>query len=373
MRIGFDMGPITKRRTGVGNFCLSLLRHLLTITTDDESIRGFSASLRPLALDELPPGVSCMSLPVPTRLMYLIWNGLHGPAVDRLLGGVDVYHATNYFLPPTQRARRVLSIYDLAFLSRPEFCSPKVVGPFSRSVRRFVHKADLVIAASENTKQDVVNLLQAPPEKVRVIYGAAGEGVKAAPRDEAVTLLAERFGLEGPFFLFVGTLEPRKNVVGAIRSYLRVADDLPHRLVLLGNLGWNADEIQRELAKPENAGRIVQPGPVADADLSLFYSASEALVFPSHCEGFGLPALEAMACGCPVIASNTTSLPEVCGEAALYRPPEDEEGWADAMRRVVSDPALRSRMIGEGYAQAGRFSWRRCAQQTLEAYREVAR
>ncbi|MCC6699429.1 MAG: glycosyltransferase family 4 protein [Candidatus Hydrogenedentes bacterium] len=373
MRIGFDIGPITKRRTGVGNYCLSLLRHVLLRATSYVSVRGFSASLHSPALDELPPGLSCTWLPVPTRLMYLIWNGLHTPSVDGLLGGLDVYHATNYFLPPVKRAKTVLTIYDLAFVSAPELCSPKVVGPFSRGVRRFVKEADLVIAASESTKRDLVNLLETSPEKVRVIYGAAGEGVRAVSRDEAVSALSRRYGIEGPFFLFVGTLEPRKNVAGAVRSFRRMARDVPHRLVLLGNAGWNADEILREIANPATADRILRPGPAPDEDLGLFYSAAEALVFPSFCEGFGLPALEAMACGCPVIASNTSSLPEVCGEAALYCAPADEEGLAAAMLRVVSDGDLRSRMINDGQTQARRFSWSRCAQQTLEAYREVAR
>ncbi|MCC6486410.1 MAG: glycosyltransferase family 4 protein [Candidatus Hydrogenedentes bacterium] len=371
MRIGFDMGPITKCRTGVGNYCLSLLRHMLLRVTSDVSVCGLSASLRPPALDEFPPGLCCRWLPLPTRLMYLIWNGLHTPAADTLLGGVDVYHATNYFLPPVKRAKTVLTIYDLAFVKAPELCSPKVVGPFSRGVARFVRKADLVIAASESTKRDLVNLLGAPEDKVRVVYGAAGEGVRAVPRDEAVSVLARRYGVEGPFFLFVGTLEPRKNVAGAIRAFRRVARDLPHRLVLLGGLGWNTGEIERELANPATEGRILRPGMVPDEDLGLFYSAAEALVFPSFHEGFGLPALEAMACGCPVITSNTSSLPEVCGGAALYCPPADEEGLANAMRRVASDRALRLRMIGDGHVQAGRFSWSGCAQQTLDIYREV--
>lgn len=372
MRIGFDMGPIARRRTGVGNYCLSLLRHLLLRATSDVSICGLSASLRPPALDELPPGLSCRRLPFPTRLMYLIWNGLRAPTADGLLGGVDVYHATNYFLPPVKRARTILTIYDLAFVKTPELCSPRVVGPFSGAIRRFVEEADLVVAATESTKQDLVDLLGATPEKVRVIYGAAGEGVKAVDKEEAVARLSRRYGLDDPFFLCVGTLEPRKNVAGAVRSFRRMASTLPHRFVLLGGLGWNTEEILRELANPATANRILRPGAVPDEDLGLFYSAAEALVFPSFHEGFGLPALEAMACGCPVITSNTSSLPEVCGEAALYCPPADEQGLADAMLRVASDRDLRSRMIDNGYAQADRFSWSRCAQQTLDTYREVA-
>jgi glycosyltransferase involved in cell wall biosynthesis len=348
-----------------------LLNALLELDEAPE-IRGLAVCIHPPVLGPLASRITCRHLPIPARAMYMIWNGLRFPAVETLLGGMDVYHATNYFLPPSRRARRILSIYDLAFLVQPEWSSPKIVGPFSRSVRRFAHEADLLLAASESTRNDIVKLLDVPEDKVRVIYGAANPSLKPVPRDEAQRVVAERFGIRDPYVLFAGTIEPRKNVLGLIRAFRALTKSLPHQLVLAGTVGWNAESTLSAIRDPGLAGKVVLTGFVSFDELSALYSAADVFVFPSFYEGFGLPVLEAMTCGCPVIASNASSLPEVGGDAAMYFDPSDVEGISDAIARVVSDADLRSSMIAAGHDQANRFSWRSCAEATLSAYRELA-
>lgn len=371
MQVGYDMGPITKSRTGVGNFCYSLLEALLDLP-DAPAVKGLATGLGAPSLDALANRVTCRHLPVPTRAMYAIWNAFRFPSVESLIGNLDLYHATNYYLPPSRRGRRVLSIYDLAFLVRPEWCSPKVVGPFSKNIRRFAHEADLLLASSESTKHDIVNLLEVPDEKVRVAYGAANVSLQPVPREEAKQCVAEGFGIRDPYLLFVGTIEPRKNVQGLIRAFRRVAKSLPHRLVLAGSIGWNAGNTPVEFGTPGIADKVTHTGFVTYDELSALYSAADVFVFPSFYEGFGLPVLEAMTCGCPVVTSNASCLPEVGGEAAVYCDPGDEEGLSIAIERVINDRELRASMIAAGYDRVQQFSWRSCAEATLSAYREIA-
>lgn len=371
MRIGLDVTALRPTRTGVGQYVYYLLRHLLRAAPDCEFL-GLSTGRQPAAVDLLPPLAGFRHVGVPTRLMYHCWNTVGVPKADRLLGGVDVFHATNYYLPPVARARRVVSFHDLAFLRNPAWSSPKITGVFSRGVRRFAQEADAIIACSEATRRDIEELLDIPPEKVVVIHDAADVAFGQVTRPQAVDLLATRYGLRQPYLLFVGTLEPRKNVDGLLEAFARVARELPHQLVVVGQDGWGTGPIHRLLRDPRLEGRVRRVGYVqTHHDLAAFYAAAEALVFPSHYEGFGLPALEAMASGCPVIASNRASLPEVCGDAARYVEPEDVDGLAATIRLVAGHDHLRESMSQRGLAQAMRFSWDRCAAETLALYRKL--
>lgn len=372
MRIGFDIGPITASPTGVGHYARSLLGRLLAQASGDEFL-GLGVGARRPVLGDLAGRFRHKWLPVPARLMYKVWGSLGVPRVDRLLGGVDVYHATNFFLPPVRRARRVLSIHDLAFLARPELCSPKVVGPFSAGIRRFVRDADAVLTFSEATKADIVDLLDVDPAGVRVTYhgvDAAGLEVTAG---RAIEHVREVFGLEGPYVLFVGTLEPRKNIPTLVSAFAAVADEVPHSLVLAGGEGWDQRTIAQRIEETGIGERVKRLGYVDLAELPALYTAADAFAFPSHYEGFGLPVLEAMACGCPVVASNSTSLPEVAGDAALLVDPVDQAALAEALRRILTDAALREELIAKGRQRVSRFTWEACARETLDLYHEVAR
>ena len=384
MRIGIDVSPLTRTRTGVGNYTYYLLKHLPLAQRYqglDCTFHAFSSGMKRVDLGwtarpgghEEEEGIeSHYSLRMPTRLLYSIWATFGRPRVDRLLGGVDVYHATNYFLPPVKSARRVVTFYDLAFLKVPELCSPKVVGPFSKGVPRFARAADAILTCSESTKWDIVDLIGVAPEKVTVAYGAVDEDLVPVPRPEAVDGLAQRYGVRAPFILFVSTLEPRKNVEGLLRAFAMAAKDVPHSLVLIGRAGWKADGLDRLIAELRLADRVQRMGYLRSRDdLAAFYSAADIFVFPSFYEGFGLPVLEAMTCGCPVIASNRASLPEVGGDAAQYVDPDDTEGLAATIRMVLLNEGLAAAMSEKGLEQARRFSWGACARKTFGVYRSL--
>ncbi len=373
MRVGIDISPITAARTGVGNYCYFLLRHLLELDPDVR-YAGFSSGSSRVELEVLAGRVTHRHVPMPTRALYALWAATGFPKADTFLGGVDVFHATNYVLPPTRSARRVVTIHDLSFLVAPELCSPKIRRIFAHGVRAYAHGADAILVYSESTKNDIVRLLDVDPARIVTAPIAVDENFKPVPRDDAEDTLAKRFDVRPPFVLFVGTLEPRKNVPAVVRTFARLANDIPHRLVLVGGVGWNAEPILRTIDELRLGDRIQRVGFVpAYDDLRFFYSAADAFLFPSHYEGFGLPVLEAMACGCPVITANNSSLPEVGGDAALYAESEDVEGLASALASVLSDATRRERMRQLGLERARTFSWRRCAETTLGVYRSLAR
>ncbi len=367
MRIGIEITPLTHTPTGVGYYVRHLLAAMVRLS-DASALHGFASGVRPLDAEHIP--IWYVRLPVPTRLLYQCWDIFGYPRVDRMLGGVDVYHAVNYVLPPVKRARRVLSIHDLSFVRYPEWTSPRIVSPFQRTIKRHAHEADAVITCSEATRQDIIELLDVPRERIHVIHDAADSLFHPVEPEKAARQVHEQLGIEPPYMLFVGTLEPRKNITGLLDAFARA--DVPHRLLIVGGEGWGQDELPGHVARLGIEERVVFSGYIQDRTLfPALYSAADAFLFPSWYEGFGLPILEAMACGCPVISSNTSSLPEVGGDAPYYVAPEDTDALTTAIEQLAADRAMRRRMREKGLLRARCFSWNTCAEQTLACYRSV--
>ena len=371
MRVGFDVSPIVAHRTGVGNYCYFLLKHLLEVP-DPPKMLGFSAGRAPVTLADLPIQIPHRHIPLPSRLLYEVWNWTGRPRVDRLLGGVDVYHATNYYLPPTASSRRVVTVHDLAFIVVPEHCSPKIVRPFASGIGRFCREANAIMVYSDSTKRDIVDRLQIDPEKIVKAPMAVDEGFVPIPYADAVTK-ASQFGVEPPYLLFVSTLEPRKNILGLLRIFHRVSSQIPHKLVLIGGMGWNTESaINARITELGLRDRLIFPGFVPHHELPAFYCAADAFLFPTHYEGFGLPLLEALTCGCPVVTSDNSSVPEVTGDAALRANSHDVDAFANNVLRVLHDSSLRADLIAKGKRHATNFSWSRCAEITLGVYKNLA-
>ncbi len=371
MRIGMDITPLTAQRTGVGEYVLNVLDRLLPQISAGDSLHGWSTGLH--APVSVPAKVSCRHFPVPTRAAYALWRSFPHPCVDRLLGGVDVFHATNFFLPPTAKARRVLTIYDLAFLVEPRWASPKIVRPFSREVPSFTRQADAIVTCSEHSRQDIVRLCKVPPERVHVAYGAPDATFIPQDRAAAKSRLQAILGCDDPFVLCVGTLEPRKNIETLLRAFARIVDHQPHRLLLVGPAGWNMGHLPQLVEQLGLTARVSLPGYLPSRqDLAAAYSAADLFVLPSHYEGFGLPLAEAMACGCPAIASDASSLPEVGGDAVRYFPPQDDVELARLLDLLLDNPQLRSTMATLGREQAAHFTWDDTARRILAVYRNLA-
>jgi glycosyltransferase involved in cell wall biosynthesis len=268
------------------------------------------------------------------------------------LGQVDVFHASNWTLPKTQAAV-VTTIHDLTFLKYPQEHLPYYIDAHKRQLERAKNKATAIIAVSQSTKNDLVNYGLAA-DKIRVVYEAAGKIFKPV-KGEAVK---KKYQLDKPFILSVGTLEPRKNLDRLIEAWQKL-DNRPE-LVIVGKFGWG------EGIKPIKGVRLM--GFVPDEDLPRFYSAAKAFVYPSLYEGFGLPVVEALSCGCPVVTSNRSSLPEVGGEAAVYVDPESAASIAHGIEEAIKSA---TQLKKAGLEQAKKFSWEKTARETLAIYKDV--
>ena len=308
-------------------------------------------------------------LPASIRSLYPRWNVLGRPALPASLRAADLVHATNHAaIPPAgDRQRLVVTIHDLAFEHAPSLFPRQWRLLYRAGLRAAVRRADAIITPSRNTAEDVLSRTDVDPRKLRVVPLAASLPQGTLDAEDVLARLKVR----GPYVLFVGTLEPRKNLVRLVRAYRRVAaTGVPHALVLAGPLGWQHEPLMRELAL-HGPGEIVMTGSITADELDALYRAADAFVYPSLYEGFGLPVLEAMARGVPTIVSTTSSLPEVAGDAAIGVNPRSVREIARAVEQVVTDVEVAEGLATRGRAQAERFSWDETARLTLEVYEDV--
>lgn len=376
MRIGIDYTSAVHQTAGIGRRTREVVAAIAGLNAQRE--HDFRLFVQAARRSELPPtpgeGFSFHPFPLSERNFARIWHRLNLPAPRPTwwTGPVDVFHAPDFMLPPLPGGLpSLLTIHDLSFVHAPETFVPGMRTLLGAAVPRSVRRATHVIAVSEATKQDLVNLYGTLPEKISVIY--AGVQPHFRPIEDTLAIRT-RYGLsDAPFILTVGTLQPRKNHLRLVQAFVRM-DAPDHKLVIAGGKGWIYDEVRAEVERLGLAGRVLFPGFVADEDLPALYSAAEMFVYPSLYEGFGLPVLEAMACGTPVVTSDTSSLPEVVagGEAGLMVNPLDVDALAEAMGRLLLDATLRANLIEKGRAQAAGFTWEKTARQTLALYEHLA-
>lgn len=302
-------------------------------------------------------------------LQYLSWHvgGIPG-AMTEATANADVVHSPTLLVPPRGRCPLVVTVLDLICVLFPHYqpLKPRLIA--QTALRRAVKDADALIAISEHTKQDLMRLMNVPEDRIFVTPLAADP--RFAPQADQSALA--RHGIDAPYALYVGRLESHKNIGLLLRAFAAL-NHTEAKLVLVGTKGWLYDEMITTLKQLELEERVVVAGFVADEDLPALYTHAHAFVYPSRYEGFGLPVLEAMQCGAPVITTNVSSLPEVAGDAAILVSPDDVEGLTQALGRLFSEPNLRAEMRGRGLAQAARFSWQKTAQMTADVYRRVIR
>jgi glycosyltransferase involved in cell wall biosynthesis len=305
-------------------------------------------------------------LPITDRWMARLWQQLRLPLpADFVTGPIDLFYSPDFVLPPLRRATRaVLTVHDLTFLRHPETFPPKLHAYLKRAVPRSIRRADHVLADSEATREDLIALLDVPPAKITPLYC----GVTARFTSEAAPgereRLQRRYQIDdAPYILAVGTIQPRKNYRRLMEACDPIAAEHNLSLVLAGQTGWMAEPIAAAAAKRPYVHLM---GYFEDEDLPALYRQAAVLAFPSLYEGFGLPPLEAMACGTPVVASNASSVPEVVGDAALSVDPLDVEGLTAALRRALDDADLRTQLREAGLAQAATFTWPDAARAWLD-------
>lgn len=379
MRIAIDYSAAVNQRAGIGRLVRNQVLALADVDHDND-YRLVYARPNPGTSPLFPDAInfSRKEVGLGERWLTILWHRAKLPVpADWLSGPVDLYHCPDFVLPPLRHARGILTVHDLAFLMRPDCADGRLRAYLEEVVPRSVRRADFIIADSENTRNDLVVLLGVKPSQVAVVPGGVEDRFKRVVDTAARERARERLGIgEAPFVLSVGVIEPRKNLNRLMDAFqiLKEGGNVPRdlKLVLAGGKGWLYDDIFEHHAASPVRDDILLPGFVADDLLPAIYSAADVLAFPSLYEGFGLPILEAMACGTPVVASRASCLPEVAEGAAMLVDPTNVDGLANALEMILLDPDLRQRLVDQGLQRASEYTWQHAARQLLDVYRTVA-
>ena len=361
VRVLIDYRPALRQRTGVGEYAHQLATALVPRLAPDGTLLVFSSSWKDRLSPGAVPGAWTIDLRIPVRALNFAWHRLGWPPAELLAAPVDVVHSMHPIRIPARNAAQVVTINDLFFLDAPELTTAEIRRDYPALAAQHARSADGVIVISEHTARKVVSRLHVPRERITVCTPGAPSWTPRAPGVQ---------GSEAGPILFVGTVEPRKNVPTLLAAYGRLLSRLPDApgLILAGGAPRESAAIIGELSAPPLAGHAKHIGYVPDEQREPLYRAASILVVPSFDEGFGMTALEAMTIGVPVVASNRGALPEVIGDAGLLVDPEDAEGFAAAMERLLRDKDLRNRYAELGIERARRFSWTASAEGAIQAY-----
>ena len=380
MRIAIDYNAALRQIAGIGRYTRELVQALADLRSGDELVLFYAARDVPrnapayLSLHKLCatyPAVRPVELPISERWLTILWQRARLPLpVEHWTGPVDVLHAPDFVLPPARTRRTILTVHDLTFRIHPETAHARLRRYLEEAVPRSLRRAAHVLADSRSTAEDLERLMDVPPEKISVLYPGVGRQFRRVEDQERLATVKERYGLPDEFILHLGTIEPRKNLRRLMAAFVKVraASGRSIGLVLAGKPGWMSEEI---LAQARSTEGVILTGPVDEEDMPALYSLARGLAYPTLYEGFGFPPLEALACGTPVVASNTSSLPEILGEVAQQVDPVDTGAIAYALRRMLDEPEIARQAQRDGPTQAGRFTWSRAARQLLDLYEKL--
>ncbi len=367
MRIGIDARLIFYQKAGIGQYILRLTEALSKLDQEDEFTLFTSRKDRTELVN------------APNFKHRHLWTPSHNRferlamSAELLPFGLDVLHSPDFIQPSHIRFPSVITVHDLAFLLYPRFLT-KQSARYYGQVDLAARGATQIIAVSQSTKRDVIHLLGVPEDRVTVIYEAAHPIFRPLDHAEARQHVAQRYGINEDFVLFVSTIEPRKNLPTLLEAFRRLLDIYHVRatLAIAGQEGWLVDQMNEIVTRLHLTECVRFLGPVPNEELLYLYNAARVFALPSFYEGFGLPPLEAMACGTPVVVSNTSSLPEVVGDAGQLVDPQDVEAWSVALWRILTDKNLRDEMCEKGLKRTASFSWERAAHEHLAVYQQVA-
>ncbi|MDI6891770.1 MAG: glycosyltransferase family 1 protein [Actinomycetota bacterium] len=367
MRIGFDARMI--EWGGVGTYSKNLLKALSGIDAQNEYVLFCYPETAELILEAPNFTKKLVKQPVFSLFRQFGWIN------DLKEANLDIFHSPHFVFPPVIPCPSVVTIHDLIPLIIPAVMPSR--GDrfyYKRANRSALEKVKGIIAVSECTKRDIIRFFGTPEEKIRVIYEAAAPEFREIKDESLLKIVLDKYGLQRPFILNVGNPKPHKNWVGLLKAFAGLKKKgFDHKLVLIGPEDPRFLEPKSLVEQFGMEKDVLFPGFVEKEDLPMLYNAADVLVFPSFYEGFGLPPLEAMACGTPVVCSNAASLLEVAGDAVLMVDPNDVRGLAAAISDVISDESLRKSLKEKGLARAAQFSWQRTAEQTLEIYNGISK
>jgi glycosyltransferase involved in cell wall biosynthesis len=373
MRVGIDGYPLAEPRTGVGHYTLELARALALISPSDQFELVSPAPFDSAALEEIERAQLANLRTANPRASSIRghWWSIGLPLYARR-AHFDLFHGTNFDVPLWKKRRSVVTIHDLSALLHPEKHRARLVRRARLRLPLVVRIADMIITPTESVRQEVCRHFNVKLERVRAIPSAARSSFQPVPFAQTAEI-RKRLGVEDDFLLFVGTLEPRKNLLTLLKAFARILgqSSLRPQLVIAGGEGWLMDDSFAFLKKAGIDERLRFTGYLSDDDLRALYSSCRVFIYPSVYEGFGLPPLEAMACGAPVIAGRIPSLQETLGNAARLVEPLDVDSLAKNIMEVLEDKNQREKLVAAGPTHAGKFSWEKTARLTLDVYHEL--
>jgi glycosyltransferase involved in cell wall biosynthesis len=376
MQIAIDYTPAVHQRAGIGRYTRGLVQALTSLDAENRySLLVMGRAGAQFIPTTLPTNFRLRFAPISDRWATVLWYRLNLPLpVELLSGRADIFYGPSFTLPPSF-APSLLTVHDLSFLRYPQGAHPALLAWLTKAVPRSLRRAHHVLADSKSTRADLIQLMQVPANQITVIGAGVGERFQPVNEPETLARVRARYQLPDRFILSVSTLEPRKNFTGLIAAFnqMTVSSVSDLHLVIAGGKGWLYDDIFAVAETSPFRERIHFAGYVADEDLPALYNLATLFAFPSHYEGFGIPVLEAMACGTPVVCADNSSLPEIAGDAALLVEAADTDALADAMHQLLTDASLRERLVQRGFAQARKFTWEKAAKRLIQAYHNVLR
>lgn len=372
--IGIDATMLTPTSGGILVYIQALVDNILESESNfDYKIFFSSRFLEQYKKYKKHSSVISLKLSGESRIKRIFLSPFVWPKIIRD-NQVNLFHSPISYIPFGLKVPSIVTIHDLRSLHFPEYYS-LVRGQFlKKRISDSARKASKIIAISDYTRNDIIKNLNVPPEKVTRIYqGFDATDFQREYAPYEIRQIKEKYHLPEKFILSVGHLEPRKNFIRLLRAFalLKNIEKVPHKLVIVGKESWRAQLLYDETRNLKIEDAVIFVGFVSFGELPAFYQLADLFVLPSLFEGFGFPPLESMAAGTPVVCSNSTSLPEVCGDAAVYFDPEEEEDIIEKMKVVLHNSELKQKMIENGFENIGRFNWSETARQTLQAYREL--
>jgi len=369
MKICIDIQTTLNQPTGVGHYTKELANHLSVLLNRDELILFyFSFINRKPSININTANYKPMRW-LPERIMRRIWRYLKWPPFNIFAGSADIYHFPNFVLPPLKKGKSVVTIHDLSFLRFPEFAPTRYARYLSSIVKDTVRRADAIITDSKFCRDEIEELLHVNSDRLHPIYPGISLRFHTIDKEKISSTLA-KLNLERPYILTISTVEPRKNIQFLITLFEQLYNFYGD-LVIAGKLGWKYEPILKRIQTSYRTNDILYLDYVEDIDLPALYSGAELFVFPSHYEGFGLPPLEAMACGVPVVASSGGALDEVLGDGACIIQDYDINTWIETIQNLLFDSEFRKKQIAKGHHRVNNYTWDNSVSRVLKLYRSL--
>jgi glycosyltransferase involved in cell wall biosynthesis len=377
MKIGIDIRVLLDQKySGVASFSFHLIKNLIKLDKHN-AYYFFYNSFKKAELPTFLKGLNIKSSCYPNKFFnYIAQKIFKRPQLDRVVGGTDIFYLPHFnFASFSRNSKKIITVHDLSFLHYPEFFSfRKNFWHRALNLKKNLKSFDIIVAVSEHTKRDLIDLLNIPAEKIRVVYPGVSDKLMSEIEDSSLDMVRKKYNLNSDFILYLGTIEPRKNIIGLIEAYnLARQSGLEADLVLAGSWGWKTKSIKEKWQSSHYKNNIKFLSYVEEAEKPALYKLARLFVYPSFYEGFGFPPLEALYFSLPVISSNVSSLPEVLGDSALLINPNNSSEIAEAIKILWTDETYRQKLIAKGLERIRKFDWALSSEQYLKIFYEAGK